>query len=206
MRRMRHDDGGAVGIDLMITYIGIVIMMIVVGSTAMSMVERMSQQTQHTALDANKEAATKMIVVGGWIEDGYDDYLFMIEYQSQGKNVLAEDVEWTLWCVQNGDTLHYRSGTIDDWISGPPIGGGERASIWEVGDDPSNTATELVSGARYFFGIDGGTNTAPTGAQCGPNFIHNNGISANLVINLPDGGTNTQVLEIGRYEVGAPVI
>ncbi|MCH1411282.1 MAG: hypothetical protein L7U48_04280 [Candidatus Poseidoniaceae archaeon] len=206
MRRMRHDDGGAVGIDLMITYIGIVIMMIVVGSTAMSMVERMSQQTQHTALDATKEAGTKMIVVGGWIEDGYDDYLFMIEYQSQGKNVLAEDVEWTLWCVENGNTLHYRSGTIDDWISGPPIGGGDLASIWEVGDDPSNTATELISGARYFFGIDGGTNTAPGGAQCGPNFINNNGISANLVINLPDGGTNTQVLEIGRYEVGAPVI
>ena len=62
-----------------------------------------------------------MIVVGAWVEDGYDDFLFMIEYQSQGKNVLAEDVEWVLWCVEDDATLHYRSGTIDDWNSGPSI-------------------------------------------------------------------------------------
>ena len=92
MQQVKHNEEGAVGIDLMITYVGIVIMMIVIGSTAVSMVEKMAQQTQHTALDANKEAGTKMIVVGAWIEDGYDDFLFMIEYQSQGKNVLAEDV------------------------------------------------------------------------------------------------------------------
>ena len=206
MRRVKHNDDGAVGIDLMITYIGIVIMMIVIGSTAVGMVERISQQTQHTALDVNKEAGTKMIVVGAWIEDGYDDFLFMIEYQSQGKNVLAEDVEWTLWCVEDGDTLHYRSGTIDDWISGPPIGGGERASLWEVGTDPSETVTELESGARYFFGIDGGTNNNLGGDECGPTFLNEEGISATLTVNLPDGGSNTQTLEIGRFEVGAPVI
>ena len=39
----------AIGIDLMITYVGIVIMMIVIGSTAVGMVEKMGQQTQHTA-------------------------------------------------------------------------------------------------------------------------------------------------------------
>ena len=64
MQRAKHNDDGAVGIDLMITYVGIVIMMIVIGSTAVGMVEKMGQQTQHTALDANKEAGTKMIVVG----------------------------------------------------------------------------------------------------------------------------------------------
>ena len=116
------------------------------------MVEKMGQQTQHTALDANKEAGTKMIVVGAWVEDGWDDYLIMIEYQSQGKNVLAEDVEWVFWCVEDDDTLHYRSGTIDDW----PF---QTFSIWEVGTEPTDTVTELESGARYFFGIDGGTNT-----------------------------------------------
>ena len=121
MQRAKHNDDGAVGIDLMITYVGIVIMMIVIGSTAVGMVEKMGQQTQHTALDANKEAGTKMIVVGAWVEDGYDDFLFMIEYQSQGKNVLAEDVEWVLWCVEDDTTLHYRSGTIDDWpFQAPP--------------------------------------------------------------------------------------
>ena len=103
MLRAKHNDEAAIGIDLMITYVGIVIMMFVIGSTAVGMVEKMGQQTQHTALDANKEAGTKMIVVGAWVEDGYDDFLFMIEYQSQGKNVLAEDVEWVLWCVEDDD-------------------------------------------------------------------------------------------------------
>ena len=199
MRRAKHNDDGAIGIDLMITYVGVVIMMIVVGSTAIGMVERMAQQTQHTAMDANKEAGTKMIVVGAWIYDGYDDFLFMIEYQSQGKNVLAEDVEWTLWCVEDGDTLHYRSGTVDNW----PF---QTFSIWEVGTEPSDTVTELESGARYFFGIDGGTNTDTSGTQCGPIFLHEEGISATLTVSLPDGGYNTQILEIGRFEVGAPVI
>ena len=74
MQRAKHNDDGAVGIDLMITYVGIVIMMIVIGSTAVGMVEKMGQQTQHTALDANKEAGTKMIVVGAWVYDGYDDF------------------------------------------------------------------------------------------------------------------------------------
>lgn len=200
MQRAKHNDDGAVGIDLMITYIGIVIMMIVIGSTAVGMVEKMGQQTQHTALDANKEAGTKMIVVGAWIYDGYDDLLIMIEYQSQGKNVLAEDVEWVLWCVEDDDTLHYRSGTVDDW----PF---QTFSIWEVGTEPTDTVTELESGARYFFGIDGGTNGAgASGAECGPIFLHQQGISATLSVHIPDGGTSTQTLEIGRFEVGAPVI
>ena len=59
MQRAKHNDEAAIGIDLMITYVGIVIMMIVVGSTAVSMVEKMVQQTQHTALDANKEAGER---------------------------------------------------------------------------------------------------------------------------------------------------
>ncbi len=199
MQRAKHNDDGAVGIDLMITYVGIVIMMIVIGSTAVGMVEKMAQQTQHTALDANKEAGTKMIVVGAWIYDGYDDLLIMIEYQSQGKNVRAEDVGWVLWCVEDDDTLHYRSGTVDDW----PF---QAFSIWEVGTEPTDTVTELESGARYFFGIDGGTNTDDTGKQCGPIFLHEEGITATLSVHIPDGGTTTQILEIGRFEVGAPVI
>ena len=199
MLRAKHNDEAAIGIDLMITYVGIVIMMFVIGSTAVGMVEKMGQQTQHTALDANKEAGTKMIVVGAWIYDGYDDLLIMIEYQSQGKNVRAEDVEWVLWCVEDDDTLHYRSGTVDDW----PF---QTFSIWEVGTEPTDTVTELESGARYFFGIDGGTNTETDGKQCGPIFLHEEGISATLSVHIPDGGTTTQILEIGRFEVGAPVI
>ena len=129
----------------------------------------------------------------------------MIEYQSQGKNVLAEDVEWTLWCVEDGDTIHYRSGTIDDWISGPG-NPGNRGSIWEVGTDWSDTVTELESGARYFFGIDAGTNTNTNGRECGPSFLVSEGITATLTVNLPDGGSNTQILHVPRLEVGAPVI
>lgn len=200
--KLQHDNHAAVGIDLMITYVGMVIVLIVIGSTSVAMVEKIGQQVQHTALDANKEAGTKVIVVGAWIEDGYDDYLFMIEYQGQGENVLTEDVEWTLWCTEGGD-LHYRSGTIDQFYSGPCA----TCNIWEVGDDPANSVTELVSGQRYFFGIDGGTNGAGAGGdECGPFFLDEHGITATLTINIPDGGTNRQILEVGRLQVGAPVI
>ncbi|MGB0726206.1 MAG: hypothetical protein ACPGQO_05405, partial [Candidatus Poseidoniaceae archaeon] len=109
-------------------------------------------------------------------------------------------VEWVLWCVEDDDTLHYRSGTVDDW----PF---QTFSIWEVGTEPTDTVTELESGARYFFGIDGGTNGAGAGgAECGPIFLHQQGISATLSVHIPDGGSTTQTLEIGRFEVGAPVI
>ena len=159
-------------------------------------VEALAQQTQHTAHDANKEAATRMIILNVWVEDNYDDYLFMIEYQSMGKEVNPADVDWILSCTDNGN-FYYRSGSLNSWISGP-------GSIWEVGQQPTSVST-LESGKRYFFGIDGGTNAQPSGAQCGPIWIEARGITATLMINMPDGGVTTQILEVTDLTIGASV-
>jgi hypothetical protein len=199
-----HDDEAAIGIDMIIMYIATVIMIAVISATMMEVVEGLAQQYQHTAADATKSSATQIVVVGAWVEDQYDDFLFMVEYQGQGKEVAPSDVAWVLWCTENGN-LHYRSGTLDDWISGPPFSSGG-ASIWKVGDEPTNTATELIPGERYFFGIDGGTNDAPLGSQCGPIFLANNNIDAHLTIHFPDGGSSNQVLQIGEFVTGYPVI
>ena len=159
-------------------------------------VEKLAQQTQHTLHDANKESATKMLILNVWVEDNYDDYLFMIEYQSMGKEVDPGDVDWILSCTDNGN-FYYRSGSLDDWISGP-------GSIWEVGQQPTSVTT-LESGKMYFFGIDSGTNDNVGGAHCGPNWIEERGITANFMINMPDGGVTTQVLKVTDLTIGASV-
>ena len=199
-----HDEEAAIGVDMIIMYIATVIMIAVISATMMQVVEELAQQYQHTSADATKSAATQIVVVGAWVEDQYDDFLFMVEYQGQGKEVAPSEIAWVLWCTENGN-LHYRSGTLDDWISGPPFGTGV-ASIWKVGDEPTNTATELIPGERYFFGIDGGTNDAPGGSQCGPIFLANNNINAHLTIHFPNGGSSTQLLQIDEFVTGYPVI
>lgn len=159
-------------------------------------IESLSQQTQHTAHDANKEVATQMIILNAWVEDDYDDYLFMIEYQSTGKEVNPADVDWILSCTDGGN-FYYRSGSLNSWISGP-------GSIWEVGQQPTSV-TSLESGKRYFFGIDSGTNANPGGAHCGPNWIETRGITATFMINMPNGGVTTQTLQVNDLSVGASV-
>jgi hypothetical protein len=201
---IEHDENAAIGIDLIIMYIATIIMVAVISATMIEVVEGLGQQYQHTAADATKSSATQIVVVGAWVEDQYDDFLFMVEYQGQGKEVSPADVGWVLWCTENGN-LHYRSGTLDDWISGPPFGSGV-ASIWKVGDEPTNTATELIPGERYFFGIDGGTNAAAAGSECGPVFLANNNIDAHLTIHFPNGGSSTQLLQIDEFITGYPVI
>ena len=65
-----------------------------------------SERTESVVATASKEAHTQVVFVGAWIHDAYDDYLFMIEYQSLGKEVDVEDIAWVLWCVDNSGTLH----------------------------------------------------------------------------------------------------
>ena len=198
MKRIEDDDLAVIGSDTMIIFIAMVMLSSVIGAMMFNVVDLMAQQTQHTAYDATKEAATQVIFIGGWVEDGYDDYLFMIEYQSQGKNVAAADIDFMLYCTDAGN-FYYRSGVLGTWISG------NGATIWEVGSAPGSV-TELESGKRYFFGIDAGTNDFPGGNHCGPNFINQRDMKATLMINLPDGGVSTQELYVPTLEVGAPVI
>ena len=191
-----YDDNAQYGIGLMIVFMACVLVAAISSAVIIQAVEALTQQTQHTVHDANKEAATKMVILNVWVEDNYDDYLFMIEYQSMGKEVNPADVDWILSCTDDGD-FYYRSGSLDDWISGP-------GSIWEVGQQPGSVSS-LESGKRYFFGIDSGTNTNVGGAHCGPNWIEARGITATFMINMPDGGVTTQILKVNDLTVGASV-
>jgi hypothetical protein len=137
-----------------------------------------------------------MIILNAWVEDTWDDYLFMIEYQSMGKEVSPADVDWILSCTDNGN-FYYRSGSLNSWVSGP-------GSIWEVGQQPTSVPT-LESGKRYFFGIDSGTNTNIGGTHCGPSWIESRGITATFMINMPDGGVTTQILRVSDLSIGASV-
>ena len=192
-----YNDKAQYGIGMMIVFMACILVAAVSSAVIIQVVETLAQQTQHTVHDANKEAATKMVILNVWVEDNYDDYLFMIEYQSMGKEVNPGDVDWILSCTDNGN-FYYRSGSLDDWISGP-------GSIWEVGQQPTSVAT-LESGKRYFFGIDSGTNTNNGGAHCGPNWIESRGITATFMINMPDGGVTTQILKVNDLTIGASVI
>jgi hypothetical protein len=191
-----YDDNAQYGIGLMIVFMACVLVAAISSAVIIQAVEALTQQTQHTVHDANKEAATKMVILNVWVEDNYDDYLFMIEYQSMGKEVNPADVDWILSCTDDGD-FYYRSGSLDDWISGP-------GSIWEVGQQPGSVSS-LESGKRYFFGIDSGTNTNVGGAHCGPNWIEERGITATFMINMPDGGVTTQILKVTDWTIGASV-
>ena len=191
-----YDDKAQYGIGMMIVFMACILVAAISSAVIIQAVEALAQQTQHTVHDANKEAATKMVILNVWVEDDYDDYLFMIEYQSMGKEVNPADVDWILSCTDDGD-FYYRSGSLDDWISGP-------GSIWEVGQQPGSVSS-LESGKRYFFGIDSGTNTNVGGAQCGPNWIEERGITANFMINMPDGGVTTQILKVTDFTIGASV-
>ena len=197
--KREYDDKAQFGIGLMIVFMACVLVAAVSSAVIIQAVEKLAQQTQHTLHDANKESATKMLILNVWVEDNYDDYLFMIEYQSMGKEVDPGDVDWILSCTDDGN-FYYRSGSLDDWISGPD----EDVSIWEVGQQPG-TVTTLESGKRYFFGIDSGTNDNVGGAHCGPNWIEERGITANFMINMPDGGVTTQVLKVTDLTIGASV-
>jgi hypothetical protein len=192
-----YDDNAQFGIGLMIVFMACILVAAISSAVIIRTVEELAQQTQHTLQDANKESATKMLILNVWVEDNYDDYLFMIEYQSMGKEVSPGDVDWILSCAHNGN-FYYRSGSLDDWISGP-------GSIWEVGQQPTSVTT-LESGKMYFFGIDSGTNGNHGGAHCGPNWIKARGITANFMINMPDGGVTTQILKVNDLTIGASVI
>ena len=197
--KREYDDKAQFGIGLMIVFMACVLVAAVSSAVIIQAVEKLAQQTQHTLHDANKESATKMVILNVWVEDNYDDYLFMIEYQSMGKEVSPGDVDWMLSCTDNGN-FYYRSGSLDDWISGPDV----TDSIWEVGQQPG-TVTSLESGKRYFFGIDSGTNDNVGGTHCGPSWINARGITANFMINMPNGGVTTQILKVTDLTIGASV-
>lgn len=193
-----------VGIGAIIVFIGMLLAVTSSAYVMLNQLERLAQSTEKTVYVATNEAHTQIIFVGGWIDDDFDDYLFMVEYQSLGKEVITSEVGFVLWCEHN-DVINRRYGYLgDDLLSAP-----DRTTIWPVGDDPEDGIPEtLESGNRYFIIADGGRgggNAGTGGNICGPEFIHQNGISAYYSIYLPNGGHMTQELKITTYGVGESV-
>ena len=193
-----------VGIGAIIVFIGMLLAVTSSAYVMLNQLERLAQSTEKTVHVATNEAHTQIIFVGGWIDDDFDDYLFMVEYQSLGKEVITSEVGFVLWCEHN-DVINRRYGYLgDDLLSAP-----DRTTIWPVGDDPEDGIPEtLESGNRYFIIADGGRgggNAGTGGNICGPEFIHQNGISAYYSIYLPNGGHITQELKITTYGVGESV-
>ena len=203
MKETDDDIFAQVGIGAMVLFIGALIAITTSMYVMINQLEVVTQSTQKVISTTSKEAHTQVIFVGAWIDDGYDDYLFMIEYQSLGKEVNIDEVGWVLWCVDNADNHHRRMGHLgDDLLSA------EGATIWEVGETWDVEPETLESGKRYFVNTDGGTGTGPTGngGQCGPEHIYDNGLTAYYTIYLPFGGHSTQELKVNNYGVGESVV
>jgi hypothetical protein len=196
----QNDTLAQVGIGAMIVFIGILIAVSTSMFVMINQLERIAQGAESTVSVATNEAHTQIVFVGGWVDDAYDDYLLMIEYQSLGKNVQTDEVGWVLWCEHN-DQIFRRMGYFGDPVSSAPGG----VTLWEVGEDIT-LPTELISGKRYFVIADGGTGTGDgAGASCGPQWIFDRGVTAYYSIYLPDGGHTTQELRVNVFEVGESV-
>ena len=94
----KNDTLAQVGIGAMIVFIGIIIAVSSSMYVMINQLERISQGAESTISVATNEAHTQVIFVGGWVDDAFDDYLLMFEYQSLGKNVQTDEVAWVLWC------------------------------------------------------------------------------------------------------------
>ncbi len=201
----QNDTLAQVGIGAMIVFIGIIIAVTSSMYVMINQLERITQRAEVTVSVATNEAHTQVIFVGGWVDDAYDDYLLMFEYQSLGKNVQTDEVAWVLWCEFN-DQIFRRMGYMGDTVASAPLGtDGVRTTIWEVGAEILKP-DELISGKRYFVIADGGTGTGNgAGKNCGPEWIFDRGITAYYSIYLPDGGHTTQELRVNVFEVGESV-
>ena len=195
-----YDGLAQVGLGAIIVFIGTLLAVTSSAYVMINQLERIAQSTEKTVYVATNEAHTQIIFVGAWIDDDYDDYLLMIEYQSLGENVITDEVAWVLWCEYN-DVIYRRMGYFGDPVASAPDG----VTLWEVGED-TDLPDELVSGKRYFVIADGGTGTGNgAGTSCGPEWIYDRGVTAYYSIYLPDGGHTTQELTVTTYAVGESV-
>jgi hypothetical protein len=201
----QRDIFAQVGIGAMIVFIGSLLAVTSSMYVMINQLERIAQGAEDTVSVATNEAHTQVVFVGGWVDDHFDDFLLMFEYQSLGKNVQTDEVAWVLWCEFNGEIFR-RMGYMGDQVLSAPEGtDGERTTIWEVGAEILRP-DELISGKRYFVIADGGTGTGNgAGAFCGPEWIFDRGVTAYYSIYLPDGGHTTQALRVNVFEVGESV-
>ncbi|MBF13958.1 MAG: hypothetical protein CMA97_00375, partial [Euryarchaeota archaeon] len=117
--REENDVLAQVGLGAIIVFIGTLLAVTSSAYVMINQLERISQSTEKTVHVATNEAHTQIIFVGAWIDDDFDDYLFMIEYQSLGKEVITSEVGFVLWCEHN-NVINRRYGYLgDDLLSAP---------------------------------------------------------------------------------------
>lgn len=208
MRRLRMDSDikAAVGLGAMIIFIGMILLSAIVSFTIIHITEELAQDSQNTAEDVRRDFANSVLITGAWVYDSYDDMLFMMEFGATGDPITRADVIYVLTCTEPDGTFHYRSAALGNSNGGSPI------HVWRVGDDspedPGFTNVDnFEPGARYFFTLDGGTQTTPSGGQCGPVHLDTHGITANLWLHIPNGPSTHQILALSNgREVGSQII
>jgi hypothetical protein len=210
MRRLQVDSDikGAIGIGTMIIFIAMILLSAIISFTIIHITEEIAQDSQNTAEDVRRDFANSVLITGAWVYDNQDDMLFMMEFGATGDPISRIDVIYVLTCTEPDGTFHYRSAALGD------SGGGSLIYVWKVGDtDPNSPGFTNVNnfepGARYFFTLDGGTQTSPGGAagECGPPHLDTHGISANLWLHIPNGPSTHQILSLSNgREIGSQII
>lgn len=208
MRRVRikSDESCTMGIGAMIVFIGMIILASIVSFTIIHLTEEITQHSQNTGEDVRRDFANSVIITGAWVYDNYDDMLFMMEFGATGDPIAREDVLYVLTCTESDGDFHYRSAALGD------SNGGSAIYVWEVGSDGPDTAgfsnvNNFEPGERYFFTLDGGTQTTPGGAQCGPVHLDTENIDAKLWLHIPNGPSTHQILSLSNgREIGSQLI
>lgn len=211
MRRskLKSDDECSMGAGAFIVFIAIILLASIISVTIIRITEEISQKTQIAAEDARRDSVNSVIITGAWVFDNQDDMLFLMEFGAAGEPVARLDVSYILTCTEPDGTFHYRSAALGD------SQGGSAIYVWEVGtqgpvDNPTFTnVNNFQPGGRYFFTLDGGTQTSPGGAagECGPPHLDTHGIDANLFLLIPNGQSTHQLLSLSNgREIGSPII
>lgn len=211
MRRskLKNDDECSVGTGALIVYIAMILLASIITATLIHVTEGISQKTENTSEDARRNSLNSVVITGAWVYDNQDDMLFMMEFGGAGEPVARVDVMYVLTCTEPDGTFHYRSAALGD------SQGGSAIYVWEVGspspvDNPTFTnVNNFQPGGRYFFTLDGGTQTSPGGAagECGPPHLDTHGIDANLFLHIPNGQSTHQLLSLSNgREIGSPII
>lgn len=213
MRRskLKSDDSCTAGTGALIIFIAMILVSSIIVATLIGVTEKITQRTDRTAEDARMKNVNTIIITGAWVYDSFDDMLFMMEFGPAGEAVNRVDVSYVLTCTDKDGTFNFRAAVLGDSRTATGQQGSD-IFVWEVGTPgPGTNGHTMVDnfqpGGIYMFTLDGGTQDEPFSDECGPVYLDNEGISANLYLHIPNGMSTHQVLTLSNgREIGSPII